>query len=47
MDLVMLLHTFLVICLELYKEYTICLISFSKLSGLLPAFNCVRATGDL
>ena len=47
MDLITLLYTFLVICLDLYKEYTICLISFNKLSELLPAFTCARASGNL
>ena len=36
MNLIMLLYTFLVTCLDWYKEYTICLISFNKLSELLP-----------
>ena len=47
MDLIMLLYTFLVICLDWYKEQTICLISFHKLSELLPAFTCARAIGNL
>ena len=43
----MLLYTFLVISFDRYKEYAICLISFNKLSELLPAFICVRAIGNL
>ena len=43
----MLLYTFSVICFDWYKESTICLISFNKLSELLPAFTCARATGNL
>ena len=46
MDLIM-LHTFLVICLDWYKDYTICIISFNKLSELLPAFTCASAIGNL
>ena len=47
MDLVMIFYAFLVICLDWYREYKICLISFSKLSELLPAFTCARAIGNL
>ena len=43
----MLLYTFFVIYFDLYKEYTICLISFNKRSELLPAFTCARAIGNL
>ena len=46
-DLIMLLHTFLVICFDWYKEQTICIISFNKLSELLSAFICERAIGNL
>ena len=46
-DLIMLLHTFLVISLDWYKEWTICQISFNKLSALLSAFTCARAIGNL
>ena len=46
MDLIMLLYTFLVICLNWYKEWTTCLISFYKLSELLPAFTCESAIGN-
>ena len=42
-----LLYTFLVISLTRYKEYMICLISLSKFSEVLPAFNCGRAIGNL
>ena len=41
------LYTFLVICFARYKEYIICMTSFSKFSDELPAFVCVRATGNL
>ena len=47
MDLIMLMYTFLVICLDRYEEYAICLISFNKLSELLAAFTCARAIGNL
>ena len=43
----MLLYTFLAICLDWYSEYIICLISFNKLSELLPAFTCASAIGNL
>ena len=46
-DLIMLLYTFLVICLDWNKEYTICPISFNKLSDLLRAFTCARGIGNL
>ena len=46
-DLIMLLYTFLVISFDSYKEQMICLISFNKLSELLPAFTCARAIGNL
>ena len=42
-----LLYTFLVICFAGYKEYIICLISFSKFSDVLPAFTCARTIGNL
>ena len=42
----MLLYTFLVICFDWYKELTVCLILFNKLSELLPAFTCTRAIGN-
>ena len=40
-DLIMLLYTFLVTC------FNCCIISFNKLSELLPAFTCARAIGNL
>ena len=43
----MMLFTFLVISFDQYKEYTICLISFNKLSQLLPALIYARAVGNL
>ena len=43
----MLLYTFLVISFDWHEEQTICLISFNKLSDLLPAFTCIRAIGNL
>ena len=43
----MLLYTVLVICLDWYKEETICLISFNTLSKLLPVLTCARAIGNL
>ena len=43
----MLLHTFLVISFDRYKEYMICLISFSKFSDVLPVFTRARAIGNL
>ena len=42
----MLLYTFLVICFDWYKELTVSLILFNKLSELLPAFTCARAIGN-
>ena len=30
-----------------YNKYTICLISFSKLSDLLPAFPCASVVGNV
>ena len=44
-ELIILLHTFLVISFAQYKEYIICQISFSKFLDVLPAFTCVRAIG--
>ena len=43
----LLLYTFLVISFARYKEYMICLISFSKFSDVLPGFTCARAIGNL
>ena len=46
-DLIMLFYTFLVICFDWYKEWTISPILLNKLSELLPAFTCARAIGNL
>ena len=35
------------ISFDWYKEQTICLISFNKLSELFPAFTCATAIGNL
>ena len=40
---IILLHTFLATAFARYKEYLICLISFSKFSYVLTAFTCARA----
>ena len=40
-------YTLLVISSSRYKEYMICLISFSKFSDVLPAFTCGRAIDNL
>ena len=41
------LYTDLVISFAQYKEYVICLISFSKFSDVLLAFTCARAIGNV
>ena len=41
------LHTFLKISFDQYKEYLIFQISFSKFSNVLHAFTCASATGNL
>ena len=46
-EFIMLLYTFLVISFARYREYIICLISFSKFSDVLPAFTCASAIGSL
>ena len=46
-DLIMLLHSFLVISFDRYKEQAICLISFNQFFELLPDFNCAIAIGNL
>ena len=46
-EFIILLYTFLVISFARYKEYMICLISFSKFLDVLPAFTCARAIGNL
>ena len=43
----MLLYTLLVASFAQYKEYMICLISFSKSSDVLAAFTCASAIGNL
>ena len=45
-EFIILLYTFLVISFAQYKAY-ICLISFSKVSDVLPALTCERAIGNL
>ena len=47
MKFIILLYIFLVISVTLYKEYMICLISYSKFSDVLPAFTYASATGNL
>ena len=44
-EFIILLHTFLVISFAGYREYIVCLISFSKFSDVLPAVTCERAIG--
>ena len=39
-EFIILLYTYLVFSFARYKEYIICLISFSKFSDVLPAFIC-------
>ena len=46
-EFIILLDTFLVTSFYQYKEYIICLISFSKFSDVLPAFTCARVIGNL
>ena len=46
-EFIILLYTFLVISFSQYKEYMICLISFSKFSDVLPTFTCAIAIGNL
>ena len=41
------LYASLVTLFPQYKEYIICLIPFSKFSGVLPSFTCARAIYDL
>ena len=38
---------FFVICFAKYKEYIICMNSFSKFSDVLPAFTCASAIGNV
>ena len=46
-EFIMLSYTFLVISFARYKEYMICLILFSKISDVLPAFTYASANGNL
>ena len=46
-EFIALLYTFLVISFARYREYIICLISFSKFSDVLHAFTCASAIGNL
>ena len=46
-EFVILLYTFLVISFARYREYIICLISFSKFSDVLPVFTCAIAIRNL
>ena len=46
-EFIKLLYTFLKIYFAQYKEYIICLISFSKFSDVLPVFTCASAIGIL
>ena len=43
----MLLHIFSVISFARYKEYIICLISFTEFSDILPVFTCASVIGNL
>ena len=40
------MYTSLIISFARYREYIICLISFSKFSDILPAFTCASAVGN-
>ena len=46
-EFIILLYTFLVTSFFRYKEYMICLISFSKFSDVLLAFTCASTIGNL
>ena len=46
-ELIVLLHTFLVISFAQYKEYIICMISFSIFSDVFPAFTCESTIDNL
>ena len=46
-EFIILLYTFLVTSFSRYKEYIICLISFSKFSDVSLAFNRISALGNL
>ena len=45
-EFIILSYTFLPTSFALYKEYTICMISFSKFSDVLPACICASAIGN-
>ena len=44
-EFIILLHSFLVISFAGHKGYTTCVISFSKVLEVLPAFTCTSAIG--
>ena len=46
-EFIIMWYTFLVISFIQYKEYIIFLISFIKISGVLPAFTCASSIGNL
>ena len=46
-EFIVLLYIFLIIYFAWYKEYIICLISFSKFSDVLPAFTCANVIVNL
>ena len=46
-EFIILLHTFLVISFDGYREYIICLVSFSKSSDVLFVFTSASANGNL
>ena len=46
-ECIILLYAFLVIYFARYKKYMICLVSFSKFSGVLPACTCAKNVGSL
>ena len=46
-EFIVLLYIFLIISFARYKEYMICLISFSTFSIILPAFTCAGAIDNL
>ena len=46
-EFIVVLYIFLLISFARYKQYMICLISFSTFSDVLPAFTCASAIGNL
>ena len=46
-EFIIFLYTFLGTSFSRYKEYVICLLSFSKFSDVLPVFTYVRVIGNL